>query len=85
MVVTYGSAGSLLATRSARHREPAAPLSSTTGDPVGAGDAFTAVLAHGIPRGLPLPELAGRASRYAAHVASNPGAMPPAPAWLAQY
>jgi fructokinase len=82
VAVTLGARGSLLATPSARHAEPAAPLAVGAGDPVGAGDAFTAVLAHGLPRALPLPELAARANRYAAHVASHPGAMPPPPAWL---
>lgn len=80
VAVTLGARGSLLATSSERHSEPAAPLDGS-GDPVGAGDAFTAVLAHGVPRRLPLPVLAARANRYAAHVASRVGAMPPPPDW----
>ena len=49
------------------------------GDPVGAGDAFTAVLAIELMRGSPLAAMAARANRYAAYVASQPGAMPKVP------
>ncbi len=45
-------------------------------DPVGAGDAFTAVLAQGLTLGKSLPEILERACRYAAWVASEPGGQP---------
>ncbi len=49
------------------------------GDAVGAGDAFTAVLGLGLARGLEPLAVLERANRYAAWVASHPGAMPEAP------
>jgi fructokinase len=83
VAVTMGARGCLLATREARHHEPGAPV-SPDGDPVGAGDAFVAVLASELSRrrSLPLAELAARANRYAAHVAGQRGAMPPPPSWI---
>jgi sugar/nucleoside kinase (ribokinase family) len=46
---------------------------------VGAGDAFTAVLATLLPRGSSPSVMARVANRYAAYVASCDGAMPPVP------
>jgi fructokinase len=52
------------------------------GDRVGAGDAFTAALAHLWVRGASLEVMAERANRYAAFVASQRGAMPEVPVEL---
>lgn len=49
-------------------------------DGVGAGDAFTAAMAHALLKGKPLTEVAGLANRVGAYVATQPGAMPPLPA-----
>lgn len=48
-------------------------------DTVGAGDAFTAVLALGILSGDPLDVIGARACRVAAEVCRQPGATPSAP------
>lgn len=50
----------------------------TVGDTVGAGDAFTAAVADGLLRNLPLDAIALHASKRGAWVATQKGAMPPA-------
>ena len=82
VALTLGAEGCLLATAHERHRSPGVPLTGADGDAVGAGDAFTAVLAHELPQGTALDEVAARANRYASYVASQPGAMPSPPPWL---
>lgn len=74
---TLGASGVTLA--SAGRRVSAAGLPATTGDRVGAGDAFTAALAHLWVADAPIDVIAERANRYAAFVASQPGAMPEVP------
>ena len=82
VALTRGARGAELFTRAGGASHPGFPLSSTEGDRVGAGDAFTAVLVTGLCRGTPLPALVVRANRYAAWVASCRGAMPAASAEL---
>ena len=83
VALTRGDAGCRLSTREAAVEHPGFPLEDpSVGDRVGAGDAFVAVLAIGLVRGAPLEALARRANRYAGHVASRPGAMPPVPPGL---
>jgi fructokinase len=77
---TSGVHGATISSRSERCVAPVDP--SSGGDPVGAGDAFTAVLAIELLRNSPLAAIAARANRYAAYVASQPGAMPKVPAEL---
>jgi fructokinase len=77
IALTRGAHGSVLERAGKRVAEPGVPASG--GDHVGAGDAFTAVLARELARGSELARIAERANRYAAHVASQPGAMPPIP------
>jgi fructokinase len=48
-------------------------------DAVGAGDAFTAALAVGLLRRLPLGRINQNANRLAAYVCTRPGATPPIP------
>lgn len=74
VAVTRGARGATLYTRHLRVDEPGFPSSGA--DAVGAGDAFTAVLAVGLSLGKPLPEIAEEACRYAAWVAGQPGAQP---------
>jgi len=78
VAVTLGARGAFLATRSERLEHPGFPLSSTGGDPVGAGDAFSAALSLELCRKSPLATCLERANRYAAHVASYAGGMPSA-------
>lgn len=73
--VTMGSRGSLLATRSEFHRHPG--LTAQVKDTVGAGDAFTAALAHYYLQEASLPVLNEAGNRWGAWVASQPGGMPP--------
>ena len=77
VALTLGEAGAELVSATERVGHDGFPASG--GDRVGAGDAFTAVLAHGVVAGWPLSLLAERANRYAAFVASQRGAMPPVP------
>lgn len=72
--VTLGARGSLLVTRTHRHRHPGRPV--RVRDTVGAGDAFTAALAHYFLGGAPLPVLNEAGNWWGAWVASQPGAMP---------
>lgn len=78
VAITRGPRGASLVTRNERIDHPGYP--STGVDPVGAGDAFTAMLARELVRNSPFPALLDRACRYAAWVASQPGGQPPADA-----
>jgi len=81
VALTRGAAGALIHTRNDTARHPGfAALPG--GDAVGAGDAFTAVLALELCRGTALPKLVARANRYASFVASQRGAMPTPPRQL---
>jgi fructokinase len=76
--ITRGSRGSLLCDSSGMHQHPgfAVPVKDT----IGAGDAFTAALVHGLLRNEPLDALNDAANRMGAWVASHSGAMPETPA-----
>ena len=82
VALTRGARGSTLYTHAQEVSRDGLAIPHDAGDRVGAGDAYTAVLALGLARRLPLEELAERANRYAAWVASMPGAMPPPPSFL---
>lgn len=75
--VTYGAEGSLLCNQSVTHRHPGFKI--PTKDTVGAGDAFTAGLVHGLLARQSLAEMNDLANRMGAWVASSSGAMPPPP------
>lgn len=75
VAVTRGPAGSTLHTASERVEVPAAPA-EPGGDNVGCGDAYVAVIAHGLVSGWTLGTIAGVASRWAAAVAGVRGATP---------
>ena len=73
--ITRGSRGSLLVTEeeAVEHKG----LRVTVTDAVGAGDAFTACLAHHYLRGHSLQEISESANRFASWVATQRGATPP--------
>ena len=75
--ITLGANGSLLCNRNQTNKHPGFRVQVQ--DTIGAGDAFTAALVHGLLRGLPLPETNDLANRMGAWVASCSGAMPPVP------
>lgn len=77
VALTLGADGAELVSRDERVSHPG--FAASGGDRVGAGDAFTAVLAHLLVRGRPLAEIVEQANRYAAFVASQPGATPAVP------
>jgi fructokinase len=77
VAVTKGARGSLLMTRSAWHEHPGFAI--TVADAVGAGDAFTAALAHYLLRGAGLATLNDAGNRWGSWVASQAGAMPELP------
>jgi fructokinase len=75
VALTRAERGSVLATPTERVEHPGVPA-PRGGDAVGAGDAFTAVLAWGLSQGWALERLGRAANRYASFVASRPGATP---------
>ena len=76
---TRGERGAILATGAGRLEHGGFPVDPTQGDRVGAGDAFTAMLVHQLLLGDKPADIAERANRYAAYVASRSGAMPDIP------
>jgi fructokinase len=72
--VTRGAHGSLLVDVSSTSEHPGFPVRVI--DTVGAGDAFTASLAHHLARGAPLAAINAAANRLAAWVSSRPGGTP---------
>ncbi len=73
--ITLGARGSLLVTRREYHRNPG--FAMRVMDTVGAGDAFTAALAHYYLEGASLAVLNEAGNRWGAWIASQTGAMPP--------
>lgn len=74
LCVTRGAAGSLLITHNEISENPG--LKVEIADTIGAGDAFTAGMTHGILRGWHLDKINAFANKVGAFVASNSGAMP---------
>ncbi len=72
--VTRGSRGSLLVSHQETVEHPGFAVKVV--DAVGAGDAFTACLAHHLVRGRPLDEISEFANRLASWVATKVGATP---------
>ena len=72
--ITRGDRGSLLVSQGDVVEHPG--LTVDVVDTVGAGDAFTACLAHQFIQGLPLVEISESANRFAAWVVTQMGAMP---------
>lgn len=86
VALTRGDKGSSLFSRDAASHHRGYPTKLV--DTVGAGDSFTAAVAIGLLRGLPLDKINDAANRLAAYVCSQHGAMPPMPreltAWATQ-
>lgn len=74
--VTRGSRGSVLVSHEKTVKHPGVAVKVV--DSVGAGDAFTACVAHHLMRGRPLEEISESANRLAAWVATQFGATPSA-------
>lgn len=72
--VTRGDHGCLLASRETTVEHAGFPTQVV--DAIGAGDAFTAAMTHGLLRGWPLERVAAFANSWGAFVASRRGAMP---------
>lgn len=72
--VTRGAFGSILVNR--KGRSDHSGFRVKVADTVGAGDAFTATLAHGYRQGLALDAINEAANRMGGWVASQPGATP---------
>jgi fructokinase len=81
VAITRGSRGAVLRSATERVESPGFPV-ELGGDSVGCGDAFAAALIAGRLRGASLEAIGAAANRYAAFVASRPGAMPFAPGGL---
>lgn len=78
--MTRGSEGCELFSAHSRASVKARRIDTSNGDPVGAGDAFSAALIDGLLKDLGLDEVARRANHYAGLVASLKGGMPAMPA-----
>ncbi|HEV2292509.1 MAG TPA: carbohydrate kinase [Tepidisphaeraceae bacterium] len=81
IALTRGPNGSALLTREATSQH--AGIRTTLADTVGAGDAFTAAVAVGLLKRIPLDRINDAANRIAAFVCSQPGATPRLPEELA--
>ena len=81
-VLTEGEEGALIS-EDGRVSLHAAHAVTEIADTVGAGDAFTAVLAVALARGIPLSTAAAPAAALSAFVVSKPGATPAIPSELA--
>lgn len=77
VAVTRGGEGSLLMTREECHEHPGRAVK--VADTIGAGDAFTAALAHFMLRGANLATMNEAGNRWGGWVASQVGAMPELP------
>ncbi len=80
IALTKGERGASLLSRHVSVHHGGYPAEG--GDPVGAGDSFVAVLASELVKGSSLSSTLEKANRYASWVASQSGAMPPAPPFL---
>lgn len=80
VAVTFGAQGSALYSASGRAQQAGVALpAGVRADPVGAGDGFTAALAHHLVRGHAPARACIAANRYGAFVAAHAGAMPDVP------
>jgi len=79
VALTRGPGGARLQGIGESASHPGFPIPETA-DTVGAGDAFTAALALGLLRGMPLQQINAIANRLASYVCSQHGATPPIPA-----
>ena len=77
VAVTRGSCGSLLVSRDQWHEHPGFPVK--VADRIGAGDAFTAAMAHYLLRGANLSTLNEAGNRWGGWLASQSGGMPNLP------
>ncbi len=77
VAITRGSHGSLLVNRDEWDEHPGFPVKVADG--IGAGDAFTAAIAHYLLRGADLPTLSEAGNRWGGWTASQSGAMPALP------
>jgi fructokinase len=75
VAATRGAHGSVLVTRDGWHQHPG--VATKVADTIGAGDAFTAALAHYLLRGADLVTLNEAGNRWGSWLASQNGAMPP--------
>ena len=74
--VTRGADGAAITTLQGTVSVPGAEIDTSAGDAVGAGDAFTAAMAHQLVRNATPEETLHAANRYAVLVAMKKGAMP---------
>lgn len=79
LALTRGAEGTMVFTADEQYESPAVPAEPTEegADPVGAGDATTAALLHGVLRRWSWPRTLELANTLGAYVASRRGACPP--------
>ena len=74
--VTRGKEGASIVTSQGTVSAPGVEIDTSSGDAVGAGDAFTAAMAHQLAHNFAPQEALRVATRYASLVATKKGAMP---------
>jgi len=79
VVVTLGAQGCIAVTTNGGTVAPPPPAAGRIVDPVGAGDAFSAVLILGLLRGWDLTETLTRAQSFASAIVERRGAIPREP------
>ena len=84
IAMTRGAAGSTIFHGEGRIDTPGRPAAAVA-DTVGAGDAFAAVLAVGVLRGLPLDRVAATAGDVAAGICGISGAVPDDPGFYDEW
>lgn len=80
LALTLGAMGSMVYHRGLWDCQPSKPIQAI--DTVGAGDAFSAALVMGLLHGEPLAQIHSRASKIAAFVCTQRGAVPLPPDFL---
>jgi len=79
VAVTRGDQGTIVHTPDATHEVDPVPVHDNDGTPVGAGDATSAAILHGLTHRWNWERTLTLANRIGAFVASQPGACPPLP------
>lgn len=77
LALTMGTSGSILLSEEERSEQPT-PLVEVA-DTIGAGDSFTATMAMGLLKGLPLKQIHSQAIQVSAYICTQKGATPVIP------
>lgn len=85
VILTLGSRGSQWFSRNTSHRVDPSPLARDILDTVGAGDAYAALSAAGLQKGLPVNKIASLAHEFASRICGIRGALPHDPEFYLEF